>query len=446
MLAARHRAQRTLGGTVNDRDDDGTRPGISAPPTVGPCRACGRQAPLGGTCPSCFTNQDGPAAPPGTTPSSESPFPGYTVLCRVGEGGMGEVFQAHPDRYPRQLRAIKVLRQQIAGNDGLKQRFERERIAMQAIVKVPGVVAVHDGGVSADGRLFLVMDWVPGRSLAAAMEDDASPFARPDHPQLPALAADLVRQLGRSLDGAHAHGVIHRDIKPSNVMLPREPTDGGRLEAVLIDFGIASLGEPDRSHTGSVAVGTPASMAPEVLSGEAVTPRTDVYLLAHMMYRVLTGRRHTVGQIRRPSRVNRRFGRELDELFLDALAGAPEDRPASCGEFAAALADLLARVPEWEAAAEMAAERATAERARTAPASRAPSAAERLRLSKRLPVALGLSLTAGVVALLLLVGPLRSDRAPVVAELQGSEGASALEPGPTPAPGPAATPASGRAA
>ncbi len=150
----------------------------------------------------------------------------------------------------------------------------------------------------------------------------------------------LARQLGAALDGAHALGVIHRDVKPSNVMLPREPGHPRGVEAVLIDFGIARLG-PTRAGTGSVALGTIEHMAPEVARGEPATARTDVYLLAHVLYRVLTGRRQTTGQIRPPSRVSPRFGPEVDAVFLDALADEPEDRPGSCGELARRLSSAL---------------------------------------------------------------------------------------------------------
>jgi len=351
-----------LPGRGSDLTDDPPASGISDAPTAGACPRCGVPGPPGAACPACGFDASAEASPSAALGQGDVAFPGFTVLRRVAAGGMGEVLQAHPDRHVGDLRAIKVVRPELVGNDRTERLFQDEVVAVQRIVH-PGVVRVFHCGRATDGRMFVVMEWLPGRSLAAAIRDPASPFGDPAHPALPALAAALVRQLGAALDATHAEFVLHRDIKPSNVMLCREPGAGAdaeesvdsALQAKLIDFGIARLGDGARTgQSASVALGTVEHMAPEVARGEATTVRTDVYLLAQLMYRVVTGLRRTTGAPRPPSRVNPRFPRELDDLFADALADEPRYRPAAAGELASAMAGLLGGIAPQEAEAERA--------------------------------------------------------------------------------------------
>ncbi len=356
--------------------DDPPASGISEAPTAGTCPRCGVPGPPGAACPACGFDASGEAFPRATLGQGDVVFPGFTVLRHVAAGGMGEVLQAHPDRHVGDLRAIKVIRPELVGNARTERLFQDEVVAVQRIVH-PGVVRVFHCGRATDGRMFVVMEWLPGRSLADAIRDPASPVGDPEHPALPALAAALVRQLGAALDATHAEDVQHRDIKPTNVMLCREPAAGddpaespdSTLQAKLIDFGIARLGDGARTgQSASVALGTVEHMAPEVARGDPTTARTDVYLLAQLMYRVVTGLRRTTGAPRPPSRVNPRFPRELDDLFADALADEPRYRPASAGELASALAGLLdgvtAQEVETERQVEAEAEEKATQRAR----------------------------------------------------------------------------------
>jgi len=326
--------------------------------TTGTCPRCGTVTPLGKPCLQCRFDASAEAAGGAALGKGEAQFPGFTVLRRIGAGGMGEVLQAHPEGHgasQRDLRALKVIRRELVGDSRAERLLDAEVIAVQRIVH-PRVVRVLGSGRATDGRAFLVMEWLDGRSLADALADPACPFGDPAHPQLPAYAAFLVRQLGAALDAAHAQEVLHRDVKPSNVMLVQEPNEGEEvsaqtLRAKLIDFGIARLG--GEAHTGqsaSVALGTVEHMAPEVARGEATTVRTDVYLLAQLMYRVLTGLRRTTGTPKMPSRVNARYGRDLDDIVvIDGLADDPQDRPESAGALAERLAGLLDDVAATEA-------------------------------------------------------------------------------------------------
>lgn len=318
--------------------------------------------PIGVTCVGCGHDASAGASTESIGPATEGLFPDFVVVGAPIEGGMGTVYPAHPEGYPTQRRALKVIKARGADTE---RRLRGEVIALQAIIKVPGVVPVLGSGRTTDGRSFLEMNWVEGRSLAAALADPLSPLGQPQHPDLPSQAAELASQLAASLDGAHGEGVLHRDIKPSNVMLPREPTTSDRsLEAVLIDFGIARIQQEGTAHTSNRALGTIEHLAPEVANGQAATVRTDVYLLAHLMFRVLTGGSHTTGQIH-PSDLDPRFARDVYDLFVNALANRPELRPATCGEFAERLVSLL---EAGERAAQEAAAREAAEAAARAQA------------------------------------------------------------------------------
>ena len=365
---------------------------ISDSQTAMPCARCGTPTPLEAPCQRCGHDPAGPGSA-GANGSADVPsgahlgpgagggdvFPDYVVLRKVATGGLGTVYEGHPVGFPSERCAIKVIRADLgAAAASLDPLFRREAVALRRVVD-PGVVRVFDLGRTADGRTFLVMDWIPGRSLDEALHDPASALGDPGHPDLPGLAADLVRHLGRALDAAHGADVVHLDLKPSNVLLASEPPHA--LQPVLIDFGIAQLRGQDDHSDASTGAGTVEHMAPEVARNEPGTRLTDVYLLAHLLYRVLTGRRHTTGQIRSLRRIDRRFVPGLDDLFLEAMADEPDDRPASCGEFAARLELLLGDVTRGEAEAAQAAQRAAEENARRNVEARQQADRERLNLA-----------------------------------------------------------------
>lgn len=198
----------------------------------------------------------------------------YELRGLIGRGGMGEVYAAWDHQLEREV-ALKRLRQDVAPHPAMRARVEAEaRIAAKVIH--PNVVTVFDSGVE-DGHPFIVMERLEGRTLA----DELRPGP---------MAVDPVRSMAvqvlEGLGAAHRLGLIHRDVKPSNVL---STMDGGWKVA---DFGIAKVMDSDVSPTATNEVlGSPAYMAPERVTGEPSTERSDLYSVGVVMYEALTGRK-----------------------------------------------------------------------------------------------------------------------------------------------------------
>ena len=188
----------------------------------------------------------------------------YRIVRVIGEGGMGRVYYAE-QRMGGTTRpvAIKVLRAPSRGDDGVaEQRFTRE---CELVVQLthPSTIRFYDFGKLPDGRLYIAMEHIAGRSLAKATEE--GPMALP-------VIERLVGQIGGALTEAHRRGIVHRDLKPDNILLAHNQDEGEF--AKVLDFGIAKQGGVE--STGSeitsegLIVGTPAYMSPEQLSGKPV--------------------------------------------------------------------------------------------------------------------------------------------------------------------------------
>ncbi len=270
----------------------------------------------------------------------------YLLLRWLGEGGMGTVFLARDERLGRDV-VLKLIRADRLRDAGTRLRFEREaRIVAQ--IHHPGVVAVFDTGELDDGSAFLVMEHLPGMSLA----DVIDAFG----PGTPAQVALLARHVGGALDAAHRAGVIHRDVKPDNVFLV---PDGARFQAKVLDFGVAKSRASDSQLTQTgIIVGTPTYMSPEQVRGQAVDARSDLYALGTILHESLSGRR-----LVRDAELSRVFTEvlhrpppllaeripglpdEVDTLLGKALAKRREDRPDSVLPWAEKLAEALEAVP-----------------------------------------------------------------------------------------------------
>jgi tetratricopeptide (TPR) repeat protein len=228
----------------------------------------------------------------------------YRILALAGVGGMGMVYRAHDEQLDVDV-ALKVLRPEVAADPGFRERFRKELLLARQ-VSHRNAVRIHDLGVAGD-LLFLTMDYVPGRSLRALLEEDG--------PLAPRQAVAIARQLAAALAAAHAEGVVHRDLKPANVLVD----EGGR--AFITDFGVArSMTAAGPTQTGAI-VGTPDYLSPEQARGEPVDGRSDVYALGILLFEMLSGRLPFAGDSY-AERLAQRLGGEPRDL-ADLGVAAP---------------------------------------------------------------------------------------------------------------------------
>ena len=229
------------------------------------------------------------AAGPRITEGSE--LGSYRILRKLGEGGMGAVFEGEHTSIGRHA-AIKVLHREHAVREDVVQRFFNEARAVN-LIDHPALVQTWDFGQAADGTAYIVMEFLRGESLGKKLKREG-PLAVPE-------ALEIVRQIASALAVVHERGIVHRDLKPDNVMLIPNADGSGRLLPKLLDFGIAKLMEgkqPGDVQTRTDAVlGTPAYMSPEQCRGaNKVDGRADVYSLGVMLYEMLAGRRPFVAE------------------------------------------------------------------------------------------------------------------------------------------------------
>lgn len=262
-----------------------------------------------------------------------TPFGHYQLQELIGRGGMGEVYRAYDTKTDRVV-ALKVLPPQLAQDSVFQQRFRRESQAA-AGVNDPHVVPIHGYG-EIDGRLYLDMRLIEGRTLGALLSES-------DRPLDPAFAVKIIEEVASALDAAHQLGLIHRDVKPSNILLTRQQNF-----AYLIDFGLArTAGESGMTTAGST-LGTLAYMAPERFDGGFADARADTYALTCVLYECLTGARpypadsleqqiagHMVSPAPKPSESDPRLG-AFDEVIAKGMSKKPEKRYQTGAELAAA--------------------------------------------------------------------------------------------------------------
>jgi serine/threonine protein kinase/tetratricopeptide (TPR) repeat protein len=207
----------------------------------------------------------------------------YRLEATLGRGGMGLVFRATHVGLRRQV-AVKILHPSLAASPDVRNRFEREALAVGK-VDHPNCVATYDVGRLADGSLYLAMELLEGRSLADVLEQEGQ--------LAPGRALHILAHILRGLGSIHAAGLIHRDIKPENIFLIRQGDDEDF--AKILDFGIAKPMSGELSDDGvrltqaGMAFGTPIYMAPEQALGNKMDGRADLYAAAVMGYEMLCG-------------------------------------------------------------------------------------------------------------------------------------------------------------
>jgi serine/threonine protein kinase len=213
----------------------------------------------------------------------------YRIDALIGEGGMGRVYSAEHVLMRKRL-AIKVLHRELTTMAEVVARFEREAMAA-ANIDHPNVAAATDFGKLPDGAVFLVLEYVQGKSLRD--EIAGGPIAAE-------RALHITRQIASGLSSAHALDIVHRDLKPENVMLVEKGGDPDFVK--VLDFGIAKvpIGEVPHptqtpAHTpitkAGMVFGTPEYMAPEQALGQTVDGRADLYALGVILYEMLSGSR-----------------------------------------------------------------------------------------------------------------------------------------------------------
>ena len=250
----------------------------------------------------------------------------YRLISRLGSGGMSSVYLARHVMIDR-LVAVKTLRRDLAQDPIQRDRFIREARAVNRI-NHENIVEITDFGETESGIVYLVMEYVPGEPLLAAL--DAAPFT-------PARALHIAEQAGKALGRAHQMGVVHRDLKPENVLLVAQKS--GRDFVKILDFGIAKILDAP-SLTGSQQIfGTPGYIAPEYIQSTHIDGRADLYSLGVILYEMLTGAlpfdyeypgdllvKHVTEPPIRPRDRHPDVAVPLEELLLRCLAKDPDER------------------------------------------------------------------------------------------------------------------------
>ncbi|HEY7324520.1 MAG TPA: serine/threonine-protein kinase, partial [Streptosporangiaceae bacterium] len=271
---------------------------------------------------------------------------GYRIEERIGAGGMAVVFRAHDLRLDRRV-ALKLLAPELALDSGFRQRFVRESRAAAA-VDDPHIIPVFDAG-EADGVLFIAMRYVRGGDVRSLIDRSG--------PLPPGRAADMISQVASALDAAHRRGLVHRDVKPANMLLESRPASDLPDHVYLSDFGLtkASLGTSLALTATGDFMGTLEYVAPEQIEGRVLDGRCDEYSLACAAFEMLCGRppfraeqplsvmdAHLNQSPPQILRLRPDLPARVQPVLSRALAKAPDDRYANCGEFAAALRQALA--------------------------------------------------------------------------------------------------------
>ncbi|MET0648071.1 MAG: protein kinase [Pyrinomonadaceae bacterium] len=284
----------------------------------------------------------------------------YRIDDKIDEGGMGCVYRATHVLMEKVV-AVKVLHPALAADDKIVARFTREAKAASRISH-PHAINVTDFGESEQGTVYLVMEYLRGRTL--------KDIVRSGGPMTLARAVEIVRQVAGALDVAHAEGVVHRDLKSDNIML--DEATGGDWAKVL-DFGIAKIQQTERNihetdpglTAPNLIIGTPQYMSPEQCSQASdIDARSDIYSFGVIVYEMLAGHVPFSGdsptaimmkhiQEPPPSILEERpdLPAEVGRVVARALAKRPEDRFQKAGELAAALATAAEQAPLMDAAA-----------------------------------------------------------------------------------------------
>ena len=279
----------------------------------------------------------------------------FQIVRELARGGMGVVYLGvRTDSDYAQVVAIKLIRSGLR-SDRFVRRFRAERQFL-ASLHHPNIAMILDGGSTADGRPYIVLEYIEGDPITSYCRERKLDLSR---------RVQLMETVAKAVGYAHRNRVLHRDLKPANILVTREEV------VKLVDFGIAKLLEPEseqaRQTTSSFRFLTPAYASPEQIGGTPVSPQSDVYSLGIILYEVLAGR-HPWEEFRStpyklfveanrkppppPSRapggdpeLKRRIDSDLDKVVMKALARDPAQRYATAEELAADLERWRLQLP-----------------------------------------------------------------------------------------------------
>ncbi|HEY4014818.1 MAG TPA: protein kinase [Polyangiaceae bacterium] len=329
-------------------------------------------------CPSCHTQLDGsqrfcPACGTGLSASSLDGAPEgsiigqtlggkYRVVRLIGEGGMGAVYEGEQKLGTTKRKvAVKTLHPHLSRDAKIKARFERE-VGTVAELEHPNTIQVFDFGANEEGILYIVMEFLQGRSLAKILESEG--------PMAPDRVNRIIQQVCGSLEEAHSRGIVHRDLKPDNVVLVDR---AGQKDFVkVLDFGIAKRSqetdnEEQKLTQQGMVLGTPPYMSPEQFTGRPIDSRSDIYSLGVMAYEMLSGRLPfhantawewaTQHMTQAPYPIEQlaegaRAPEPMRNAIKQALAKSPDDRFHSAREFADGFSGAMDRVASAATAAQ----------------------------------------------------------------------------------------------
>ena len=254
----------------------------------------------------------------------------YELTSLIATGGMGQVWRGLDRELERDV-AVKVLREEYAGDEGFLKRFRAEA-RHTAALSHEVIAALYDYG-ELDGRAYIVMELCPGRPLSDLIEENTGGLPEK-------RIVQILIDLARALDAAHSKGVVHRDVKPENVLVDEDDD----WSVKITDFGIARSKDQARLTKTGLVMGTAQYLSPEQAMGKQATSLSDIYALGIVAYEMLVGHRPFTGssqveiamaQVKQqPPELPEVISTDLRRLVMMTLAKAPANRPRSASAVA----------------------------------------------------------------------------------------------------------------
>jgi len=257
-------------------------------------------------------------------------------------GGMARVYRALDTVIGRTV-AVKILTEEGCANDEIKSRFLQEA-RLAGNIAHDNIISIYDFGEDAEGRPFMVMEFLKGEDLRHAIKNGSTGDIR--------NKLRIALDIARALEHIHAQNIIHRDIKPDNVHV----TTAGAIK--LMDFGISKAQDSTRTTTG-VVMGTPYYMAPEQVLGRNITPQVDVYSFGVLLFELMTGTRPIAGDtverifyqiLQEPLNIEPMRQAGISDPIIDLVTRCtekdPAKRPQGFGEVCARIRSII---HDWEA-------------------------------------------------------------------------------------------------